>query len=186
MGLIGGIELSLLTLTKEDTVMSRKNVTIIYSVVFIVSLLLVSQVSWAQATRTAVSGIMITTGVGGPDKEWIVGNNMHLRGISEMGVVTGDLEGTFDVLGNYHLNLLTGEGQSSGKGTFILTGNGLTGTFEGTYVGKLIDFGDSLTTFLVAHGISGEVEGMKFFGTATFSWPGPYQYEGYILDPHGE
>ena len=166
--------------------MIRKTFTIIWSVAFIASVLLVPEVFGDMATRTAVSGMMITTGVGAPDKEWIAGDNMHLRGITEMGVVTGDLEGTFSVVGNYHLNLLTGEGQSSGKGTFVLTGNGLTGTFEGTYVGKLSDFGDSLITFLVAHGISGEVEGMKILGTATWLYPGPYEYEGFILDPRGE
>jgi len=185
MRLIGGIELSL-TLIQEDKAMIRKTVTTMCSVVFIVSLLLVSQVSWAQATKTAVSGEMIPMGVGGPDKEWFAGDNMHLRGMIEMGDVVGDLQGTYSVVGNYHLNMLTGEGQSSGKGMFILNGNGLTGTFEGTYVGKLSDFGDSLTTFLVAQGIAGDVEGMKFIGTATWSWPGPYNYEGYILDPHGE
>jgi hypothetical protein len=186
MRLIGGIELSL-TLTKEDKAMSRKTVTIMFSVVFMASVLLVPEVSWAKATKTEVSGIMIPTGVGGPDREWFAGNNTHLRGITETGVATGDLEGTYSVMGNYHLNLSTGEGQSLGKGTLILTWNDLTGTFEGTYVGKLSEFGVSLTIWLVAQGISGDVKGMKFIGTAMWlTDDGLYMYEGFILDPHGE
>jgi hypothetical protein len=167
--------------------MIRKTVMIMCSVVFIASVLLVPEVSWTQATKTAVSGVMIQDAVGIPDKEWVAGNNMHLQGFSEMGVATGDLEGIYNVVGNYHLNLLTGEGQSLGKGTLILTGDGLTGTFEGTFVGKLSDFGFSLTTRLLAQGISGDVEGKKFIGTAIWSsLDGWYEYEGFILDPHGE
>jgi len=167
--------------------MSRKTVTIMYSVVFIASVLLVPEVSWDMATKTEVSGVMLRTGVGVPDKEWVKGNNLHARGASEMGVVTGDLEGTYSVGGNNHLNMLTGEGQSSGKLTLVLTFNGLSGTFEGTYAGKLSDFGVSLTIWGVAQGISGDFEGMKFLGTAIWSsLDESYDYEGFILDPHGE
>ena len=167
--------------------MIRKIVTIICSVVFIASMLLVPEISLAGAVKTAVSGEMIQLGVGVPDKEWVAGDNMHLRGITEMGDVTGDLEGTYSVVGNYHLNMLTGEGQSFGKLTLVLTFNGLSGTFEGTYVGKLSDFGFSLIIWGVTQGISGDVEGMKFMGTAVWSTlDGTYAYEGYILDPHGK
>ena len=167
--------------------MIRKTVTIMCSVVFITSMLLVPEVSLAGAVKTAVSGEMIQLGVGAPDKEWVAGDNMHLRGITEMGEVTGDLQGTYSVVGNYHLNMLTGEGQSFGKLTLVLTFNGLSGTFEGTYVGKLSDFGFSLTIYGVTQGISGDVEGMKFIGTAIWSTlDGSYAYEGFILDPHGE
>jgi len=180
MRFTGGGELSLI-LTKEDKAMIRKTVTTMCSVVFIVSMLLVPEVSFASAVKTEVSGEMIPMGVGGPDKEWVAGDNMHLRGMTEMGVVTGDLEGTYSVIGNYHLNLLTGEGQSFGKGMFMLT----NGTFEGNYVGKVSFFGESITIWVVAHGTSEEVEGMKLVGTAIWS-SGQYTYEGFILDPHGE
>ena len=167
--------------------MIRKTVTIICSVVFIASMLTIPKVCLASAVKTAVSGEMIQLGVGVPDKEWVAGDNMHLRGITEMGEVTGNLEGTYSVVGNYHLNMLTGEGQSFGKLTLVLTFNGLSGTFEGTYVGKLSDFGFSLTIYGVTHGISEEVEGMKFMGTAVWSTlDGSYAYEGFILDPQGE
>ena len=167
--------------------MNRKTVTIICSFVFIASMLLVPKVSLAIATKTEVSGVMLRTGVGVPEKEWVAGDNMHLRGITEMGEVTGDLEGTYSVQGNYHLNMLTGEGQSFGKLTLVLTFNGLSGTFEGTYAGKLSDFGVSLTIWGVAQGISGDFKGMKFLGTAIWSsLDESYDYEGFILDPHGE
>lgn len=167
--------------------MIRKIFTIMCSVVFIASMLLVPEISLAGAVKTAVSGEMIQMGVGVPDKEWVAGDNMHLRGITEMGEVTGDLEGTYSVVGNYHLNMLTGEGQSYGKLTLVLTFNGLSGTFEGTYVGKLSDFAFSLTIYGVAQGISGDFVGMKFIGTAIWSTlDGSYAYEGFILDPRGE
>jgi hypothetical protein len=124
---------------------------------------------------------MTPTDGGGPDKEWFAGDNTHLRGITEMGVITGNLEGMYSVMGNYHLNLSTGEGQSFGKGMFMLT----NGTFEGNYVGKVSFFGESITIWVVAHGTSEDVEGMKLIGTAIWS-SGQYTYEGYILDPHGE
>ena len=165
--------------------MSRKTVTIIYSVLFIVSLLLFSQVSWAQATRMAVSGIMTPTGGGVPDKQWFAGNNMHIRGATEMGEVTGDLEGTYSLVGNYHLNMLTGEGQSFGKITLVLTFNGLSGTFEGTYAATVSDFGETRITWSVTPGTSGDFEGMTLLGTTTWLSPGPYEYEGFIIDPHG-
>jgi hypothetical protein len=167
--------------------MRIKTALIMCSLVFIANVLLIPEVVWARATKTAVSGEMIQMGVGGPDEEWIAGNNNHRRGITEMGVVTGELEGTYSVVGNLHLNLSTGEGQSFGKLTIILTGNGLAGTFEGSYVGKLSDFGFSLTIWGVTQGISGDVEGMKFIGTAIWSsLDGSYAYEGFILDSHGE
>jgi hypothetical protein len=176
-----------LTLTKEGKAMSRKTVTIMCCVVFIASVLLVPEVSCAKATKTPISGFMIPMGSGGPDKEWVKGDNMHLRGITEMGEITGDVEGTYSVVGNYHLNLLTGEGQSFGKGIVFLTWNdGLTGTFEGTYVGKVSDSGESLTMWVVTQGTSGDAEGLKLIGTVTGSSPGPYEIEGFMIDPHGE
>ena len=156
------------------------------SALFIVSFLLVPEVSLAGAVKTAVSGEMIQMGVGIPDKEWVAGDKMHLRGITEMGEVAGDLEGTYSVVGNYHLNQATGEGQSFGKGIGILTWNGLTGTFEFTWVQKLSDFGDSLTMWVVGQGISEDAEGLKLIGTVTGSSPEPFEYEAIILDPHGE
>ena len=185
MRLIGGIELPL-TSTREGKPMSRKTVTIMYSLVFIASILLVPEVSWAQATMTAISGEMISMGSGVPDKQWIAGNNMHVRGITEMGEVTGDVEGTYSLVGNYHLNMLTGEGQSFGKITFVVTFNGLSGTCEGPYAGKVSDFGESQTIWSVVQGTSGDFEGMKVLATTTWLSPGPSEYEAIILDPHGE
>ena len=167
--------------------MSRKTVTIMYSVVFIASVLLVPGVSWDKATTEEVSAVMTRTGVIPPDKQWVAENILHLRSQTEMGEITGDLEGTYTAVGNTQLDLLTGEGQNVGKGVMILTGADRTGTFECIYVGKLSDFGDSFILWTVAHGISGDVEGMKLMGTATWSSADEsYDFEGLILDPHGE
>jgi len=167
--------------------MSRKTVTIMFSVVFIASVLLVPGVSWDKATTEEVSAVMTRTGVIPPYKQWIAENILHIRGQTEIGEITGDLEGTYTAVGNTQLDLLTGEGQNVGKGVLILTGAGRTGVFECIYVGKLSDFGDSFILWTVAHGISGDVEGMKLMGTATWSSAdGSYDFEGLILDPHGE
>jgi len=187
MRLIGGIELSPNTNKGGYNTMSGRTFTIMGSVVLMVTILFIPKFSWDMVTKTEVSGVMLRMGVGVPEKEWFAGNNTHLRGISETGVITGDLEGTYSVVGNYHLNLSTGEGQSCGKITLILTWNGLSGTFEGTYAGKLSDFGVSLTIWGVAQGISGDFVGMKFLGTAIWSsLDESYDVEGFILDPHGE
>ncbi len=166
--------------------MSRKTGVFVCFIVFIVSLFLVPEVSCAPATKMAVSGLMIPTGVGAPDKEWVAGNISHLRGFTEMGEFQGDLQGSYSAVGNNNINVSTGKGQAFGKLTLILTWNGLTGTFEGSYVAKVSDFGESLTLWGVAQCTSGDLVGMKFLGTATWLSPGPYEYEGFIIDPHDD
>ena len=100
-------------------------------------------------------------------------------------VFSGDLEGTGAGIVNINMDMLTGNGDESGYSISEPTWGELSGTFEGrfcvTYTGG-VGIGHG-----VYHG-TGDFAGMKLMEDFTIVLVQPYvvNFEGVILDPHGE
>ena len=121
----------------------------------------------ARASKIAVCALQTNTGEI-PGKTWFSedGTIMHIRGGKTYGIIQplpGHSEcdpayanGQIEMELNLNLNLVTGEGNAYGKHTITL-GEGINGSWVGSYSGKIVDF--AFSGLAVSHG-SGDLEGM--------------------------
>ena len=171
--------------------MKTTRTKILAGVVLLAVVLLITGIVWAKATKTAVTGItLVTPSEQEPLREWIDDDGIwHVRGEVADYEFLGDLVGTGVGVVNLNLDLSTGNGDESGYSTSELTWGELSGTFEGhfsvTYTGWVG----------VGHGVyhgTGDFAGMKLMEDFTIDFtvtpepPYVVNFEGIILDPHGE
>lgn len=158
------------------------------SVVLLVSVLLGVGSVWAAATKDLVQGeFEFVSEV--PESTWIDDEGiLHVRGLPYVLTSTaGDLEITITGTTNYNQDLDTGgDGDFFGDDhTVEVTWGGLTGTFRGRHSGTTINqvgYGSH-----VYQGISGDFVGMKLKLYSVFYFDeNRGEYEGVILNPHGE
>jgi hypothetical protein len=166
--------------------MKKTRTKILAGMALLVGVMILAGIVWAKAVKTPVSGMYTNLSVAGPPKDvWIDDEGIqHFRRLPVSLNVEGDLEGTSTVVVNLNINWATGNGDESGWSRFEGTWNGLTGTFEGR-------FSQTITDFIgVGHGVShgtGDFEGMKLMTSFTGNVLTNYrEWEGIILDPHGE
>jgi hypothetical protein len=168
--------------------MNKTRTKILAGVVLLAAVLLITGIAYAKATKTPVTGTTEVVPRGSAEREWIDDDGiLHIRGESADYVFSGDLVGTGLGVVNINIDPLTGNGDESGYSTSELTWGELSGTFEGsfsvTYTGGVG----------VGHGVyhgTGDFAGMKlmedFTVDLTIGPPYVVNFEGIILDPHGE
>ena len=149
-------------------------------------MLLVAGIVWAKAaTETPVAGQWINFVHGDPARAWIDEDGIsHIRGQPYWVEVIGDLEGEAISVCYLNLDLATGNGDGGGTVTYNVSWGELSGSFEGRFIVTLTDW------WAAGHGVAhgtGDFEGMKLMITleGNFFWPWR-DWEGIILDPHGE
>ncbi len=149
----------------------------------LVGLLLAPAVAQAKATRIVVEGVELPTPgfvPSGPDRVWVSGGVLHIRGLELHNDFVGTWDGEPCTLGvpfvvNQNLSLTTGDGTVFGTSWAYVSDGvtydcaGLIGTFEGNIFAGKIDgdspSGNAVTIKFVAHG-TGDFEGMTLRGTA--------------------
>jgi hypothetical protein len=131
----------------------------------------------ARATTEEVTATM-TLADFEVEREWVSGPIGHVRGAAITWGLSGDLEGSVDLVHNNNLNLTTGQG--TGFGSMTIATDDVT--WEGRYRGRYTD-GLFAGTFVV-HGSDGTV--MRGTVAVTALAPIPVaELDGVILDPHG-
>ena len=166
--------------------MKKKRTKILAGVVLLAAVLLITGIAWAKATKTPVTGITEVFPRGSAVREWVDDDGIwHVRGEVVDYVFSGDLVGEGVGVVNINLDISTGNGDESGYSTSELTWEGLSGTFEGS-------FSVTYTEWVgVGHGVyhgTGDFAGMKLMEDFTIVLVEPYvvNFDGIILDPHGE
>lgn len=175
-----------LTNPQRESIMTRKTSLPLLCIVGLIGLLLMPGYASAQATETEVKGRMVGFVMGDPAKPaWTDEDGItHFRGVPSWGDVTGDLEGDAYSEFNLDVNMETGDGWGAGTVILNVSWGELSGTFEGRYMIKFT--GWLVTGSGVAHG-TGDFEGMKDIYTLWGDFLSPDRdWEGIILDPHGE
>ncbi len=169
--------------------MKKARTKILAGMALLVGVVLTAGIVWAKATKTPVEGSasleVLDLGKLWVDEEGV----LHIRGMLLSIETHGALSGTGTVVGNLNIDLATGNGDQSFYVTETMTwetpwGETLTGTFEGRTSGTYASWLEEGRA--VYHG-SGDFAGMKFIHTF-WGWyqSGSVDYEGIILDPHGE
>jgi hypothetical protein len=171
--------------------------TIFLAVVIATTLLLVMALgASAQATRTNVTAYEHDCLAQQPEKVWMEGNVLHVRGVVHKNVNVSDtqeINGINTTVADADINMKTGYAYI--RGTMSLKPKGIQGTWEGTWIfisSKKLNSGTA-----VAHG-TGALEGKSLFLTlydtptvpetasmcADFGPPesSNSRTEGYILD----
>ena len=175
----------------------KRTRTILMAVVIATTLLLVMALGAnAQATRTNVTSYEYDCIAQQPDKVWMEGNVLHVRGVVHKNVNVSDnpeFKGINTTVADADINLKTG--YTYVRGTMSFKPKGIQGTWEGTWIfisNKGVSGGSA-----VAHG-TGALEGkslfLKLYDTPTVPETaskcadfGPPEssnsrIEGYILD----
>ena len=170
--------------------MKTTRTKILAGVILLAAVLLITGIAWAKATKPPVTGTTLVTPRGIALMEWIDEDGIwHIRGEVADYEFFGDLEGVGVGVVNINLDFSTGNGDESGYSTSELTWGELSGTFEGrfsvTYTGW-VGIGHG-----VYHG-TGDFAEMKLMEDFTINLADPeappyvVDFEGFILDPHGE
>lgn len=161
--------------------------------VLLTSVLFITGIVQAEATKSAITGTLTVQISGPPEKYWEDDEGWgHYRSVpSVYNFTSGDLEGTGSSIVNVNFDLLTVDGDESGSAVINVTWGGLSGAPEGHLSGTYTA-GISTGT-AVYHGVSGDFEGMKIlmnyiadFTTGPPGTPWPVTYQAIVLDPHGE
>jgi hypothetical protein len=178
----------------------KRMTTILLALVIATTLLLVMTLGAnAQATRTKVTSYEHDCLSQQPDKLWMEGDVLHIRGVGHKNVNisdTAEMNGINTTVADADINMKTGYAYI--RGTMSLKPKGIQGTWEGTWVfinSKGVNSGSA-----VAHG-TGALEGkslfLKLYDSPTVPETarmcadfGPPEssnstIEGYILDPGG-
>ena len=171
--------------------MKTTRTKILVGLLLLASVLIITGIAWAKATKTTVTGTTyVTPSEQPPLREWIDEDGIwHVRGEVSNYIYEGDLEGTGVGIVNLNLDFSTGDGDESGYSTSVMSWDGLGGTFEGS-------FNTIYTGWVgVGHGVyhgTGDFAGMKLMEdfvidfTVTPDPPYVVIFNGIILDPHGE
>lgn len=171
--------------------MKKAKTMILAGTALLLAVALAAGIVWAKATKTAVSGTYTSIIVGEPERSWIDDEGiLHVRRMPTLiTFADGDLVGTATGIVNLNLTWTSEEPSGTGDVTSFWTMNvswgGLSGTFEGRFTADVIEHWADAKAVL--HGTAGDFVGMKMllnihggsFGT-------PLEYEGIVLDPHGE
>ena len=173
--------------------MKKTRTQILAGVVLLATVLLITGIAWAKATKTPISGTQTLAVSGDPVRFWVDDEGIiHYRGLP--GVMTfpsGDVTGRGSYVVNVNLDTVTGNGDESGTATLDLTWGDLSGIVEGRFSG-IYTAGTSNGTG-VYHGTGGDFVGMKMMwsyiidgttGPTGTVWDATYT--AIILDPHGE
>lgn len=155
------------------------------------TVLIVTGVAWAKATKTAVTGTIYVIPSGlSPVREWTEDDGIwHVRGEVANYIHEGDIEGTGVGVVNLNLDFATGNGDESGYSISVMNWDELSGTFDGSF--KVIYTGWVGVGYGVYHG-TGDFAGTKLIEdfvidfTVTPDLPYIVTFDGIILDPHGE
>jgi hypothetical protein len=131
--------------------------------------------SAAAATKTPLTFTDTVASPGTPERTWVSGDVLHMRGQPQTTVAAGDITGGFRLDVNLNVDLVTGRGELFGKFALITA----TVTWEGSFAASITPEGVSGT--FVGHG----TDGTKIMGTFTSTGPATFLNEAVILDPHG-
>jgi formylmethanofuran dehydrogenase subunit C len=128
----------------------------------------------AEAT-TSFTATEITVQMGAPDRVWVSGHILHIRGEVDTGTLAGDLVGTIITTINGNVDLNTGNGTLDGSFVIATASETWTGSFRGT----ITPSGGSGS--FVGQGVTGTT----IIGTFIQTSPTTFIDTGVILDPHG-
>ncbi|MBI1925232.1 hypothetical protein HYR99_13405 [Candidatus Poribacteria bacterium] len=163
------------------------------SILFVLSLLVIGLMVSLQGTLLATATETPVSGSGtvnltpiDPGESWDDDEGVrHVRNRVLKGTITGDIEGEFTLVLNANISLTTGNGDSHGTITIVTADGTWEGSFSGVFVKNLH------SAEFVCQG-SGGLDGMKLHLTSQQFVPcvvpgsNCFNYEGSILDPHGE
>ena len=169
----------------------KKSYWILLAIPIILSLVLIFPISGsARATRSTVCILQTNYATDDPSEVWFSKNGtmMHIRGMKEYGTieplpdhpecVTPYSSGEIVLTVNFNLDLTTGDGVAYGKST--ISPDGIDGTWEGSFQGKLKNF--MLHGKSVSQG-TGELEGMVQKVVLQQVGEEIFEVHGYILTP---
>jgi len=139
----------------------------------------------AQATKTDFVAEEMLAPTGPPGKVWVSDDGVvHIRDLTVVGPVWGDLVGQLTVVANINQDGATGDGTAHGTAVLEVEWGDLSGTFEGRsqweYAGFLVTDGQ-----FVGHG-TGDFAGMHMQASFYNAEDGTTPLIGTILEPHGE
>jgi len=171
--------------------MKKRKVLILSGVVVLFGVLFAMTLVGAKATKTAVSGTYSSIIVGEPERSWIDDEGiLHLRRMPTLITFpapgyTGDLVGTATGISNFNLTWPSGTGDGTSFWTLNVSWRGLSGTFEGRFTADIIEHWAEAEAIL--HGTAGDFVGMKMLlNIHGGGFETPLEFEGIVLDPHGE
>jgi hypothetical protein len=158
---------------------------LLFGLVF--SSILAVQTVDAKVERISFSGTRIVPPNGGdPGISWVVGVTRHVRNAFNVREeVTGNI--LVDGLISRVINLNSvADGSVQLWGTFVLDVDGVEGSWEGSWTGKVIP-GVSKVHCYIGHGV-GELEGytIKYTLEDDLTQPSPPIISGIIINPHGD
>jgi hypothetical protein len=138
-------------------------------------LMTLASTTLARATTTSFTATETTVHAGVPDRQWVSGHILHVRGEVDTGTLSGGLVGTITTTINVDVDQNTGRGTVHGAFVIMTASETWTGAFSGT-IGATTGTGQ-----FVGHGN----HGTKIMGTFTQTTPTTFVLRGRILDPHG-
>jgi hypothetical protein len=142
----------------------------------------------AQATKTEFEAQESLVPTGPPGKVWVSDDGVvHIRDLTVVGPVWGDIVGQLTVVANINQDTATGDGTAYGTAVLEVESvewGDLSGTFEGRSQWKLAG-GLIVTGQFVGHG-TGDFEGMHMQANFFNAEDGTTPLIGTIHNPHGE
>lgn len=170
--------------------MKKTRTKILAGTALLLGVALAAGIVWAKATKTAVSGTYESE-FGSPERMWIDDEGvLHVRRMPTKLTfpavgTTGDLVGTGTGMVNVNLDLVTGTEDLQSFWIWNVSWGSLSGTFEGRLdleAEEHIGYGTA-----VLHGTAGDFVGMKMLiDVRAYGIGKPVEFEGIVLDPHGE
>ena len=168
--------------------MKNARTKILVGLVLLIAVMLITGIAWGKATKTPVTGTTLVYPRGIAEKEWIDDDGiLHIRGGQADYIFLGELTGTGVGVVNLNIDPIMGIGDESGYSISELTWGELKGTFQGSF-SVTYTYGIG-----IGHGVyhgTGDFAGMKLMEdfTVDLTTPEPYivNFEGIVLDPHGE
>jgi hypothetical protein len=129
----------------------------------------------ARATTTSFTATETTVHAGVPDRQWVSGHILHVRGEVDTGTLSGGLVGTITTTINVDVDLATGRGNIHGSFVIVTASETWTGAFSGTIT----------ATTGTGNFIGQGSHGTKIMGSFTQSSATTFILNGVVLDPHG-
>lgn len=145
------------------------------------SVIVVPVMAETAAMKQSLSATATISGTPDPGKSWITEDGiMQIKKMRQVGSISGDIDGTIELVISLTNDLTTMKGSGHGKFTIATT----DGTIKGTLRVE-VDFARNyaLGTF-VGKETTGNYDGKKIMGSLESLEPGVLDFDGIILTPH--
>jgi len=170
--------------------MKKTRTKILAGTALLMGVVLAAGILCAKATKTPVSGTYSSEIVGPPERQWIDDEGiLHIRRMPTLATFSApgsDLVGTVNGIANFNLTWPSGTGDGSAFWIMNVSWRGLSGTFEGRFTADIVEH-YAAEAKAILHGTAGDFVGMKMLlSIQGGSYGTPLEFEGIVLDPHGE